>query len=301
MPLFSIVIATLNAEKTLSRCLNSLRGQTCRDFEVLLMDGGSRDNTLNIANTYSDLPLKISSEPDHGLYDALNKGVARATGEWINIIGSDDEILPAGLQIIKNSMSPEKADIYVAWAWHIDGMRKYLRKCDICDERMLVGNIPCPHNAMFASRETYRQVGMYDTSYRVAADAQWIHRAIKVKKNFHIIARPVMKHYLGGISSRPELTMPECYRLIRENFPCLDVEEAKYLLFMSKGWTDASGLQALLERHPDEAELRRCALLARDYAPHCAQRHLEMQSSGGRKSSLISLCKNVCGFFQRRP
>ncbi len=293
MPLFSIVIATLNAEKTLSRCLDSLRAQTCRDFEVLLMDGGSRDATLNIAASYSDLPLKITSEPDQGLYDAMNKGILKSSGEWINIIGSDDELLPGGLQTIKNSMGGEPADIHAAWAWQVDGGEKSVIKCDICDERMLVSHIPCPHNAMFVHRQTYNDVGLYDLSYKITADGQWTHRAIKKKKHFHIVPKPVMKFYLGGLSSQPELMMPECYRIIRENFPCLSEEEAKYLLHMSKGWADAGELAALLARHPDEEALRRCALLARDYVPHCAQRDLDRQRYYSFSARLRSLYKKL--------
>lgn len=279
MPLFSIIIATLNAEKTIRRCLASLVKQRCKDFEIRIVDGKSTDTTLQRIAEFSALPLHVTSEPDKGLYDALNKGIRAAQGRWINILGADDALLPHALTAVHNAAARETADIHAGYARIVgDGPAKTLR-ADVCDCRTLVGNVPFCHNAMFASREAYDAVGLYDLSYRVAADAQWMHRAVRAGMRFHIIETPLVRFSAGGISGNAALTMPECYRLIRENFPCLNEAEAKDLLFMAKGWEDGSKLEAILARHPSETALAKAALAAREYAPYCAQRRLERESA----------------------
>lgn len=99
-PVFSVIIPTLNAEKDIEYCLRSLAEQTFRDFEVLLMDGDSSDNTLKIARSFSDhLKLTILSEKDKGIYDAMNKGIELSKGRWLYFMGSDDELI--GNQVLK--------------------------------------------------------------------------------------------------------------------------------------------------------------------------------------------------------
>ena len=86
----SIIIPTFNSANTLRRALDSIIGQTLNDLEVLIMDGVSTDQTLDIAKTYNDNRIRIFSEPDNGVYDAMNKGIDKASGEWLYFLGSDD-------------------------------------------------------------------------------------------------------------------------------------------------------------------------------------------------------------------
>jgi len=91
-PLLTIVIPTFRAERTLQASLDSVLGQDLRDLEVLIMDGGSQDgtNAIALAAAASDPRVYFFSEPDKGVYDAMNKGIARARGAWIYFLGSDD-------------------------------------------------------------------------------------------------------------------------------------------------------------------------------------------------------------------
>lgn len=255
----------------------SLLNQQTDDLEIRIVDGGSSDSTLQRIMEFTSLPITVTSEPDNGLYDALNKGIQTTSGHWINILGADDELLPGSLDTVRKAVKRYPADIYAGFAQIVGNGPDRLMIVDKCDFRTLTGNIPFCHNAMFASRQAYELVGLYDISYRVAADAQWIHRAIRAGMRFQTIEMPLVRFYPGGISGNPELTMPECYRLIQENFPCLTEAEAKSLLFISKGWEDGSGLEEILARHPEEKELARAARAARDYAPYCAQRRLEQE------------------------
>jgi glycosyltransferase involved in cell wall biosynthesis len=87
--LFSIIIATLNSEKTIAKTLDSISEQICNDFEVIIIDGLSEDNTLDIIINHK-LNIRLITEKDSGIYDALNKGIKLALGDWIYIMGSDD-------------------------------------------------------------------------------------------------------------------------------------------------------------------------------------------------------------------
>lgn len=89
-PLFSIIIPCYNAERTIKKCISSITEQTFGFFEIILVDGKSSDNTLHIAESFNDSRIVIISEKDNGIYDAMNKGIFIAKGEYIFILGSDD-------------------------------------------------------------------------------------------------------------------------------------------------------------------------------------------------------------------
>ena len=89
-PFFSIIIPTFNSACHIKSCLNSIVCQNYLDWEVLIMDGVSKDDTVKIAESYSDSRIHVYSEPDKGIYDAMNKGIKKAQGEWLYFLGSDD-------------------------------------------------------------------------------------------------------------------------------------------------------------------------------------------------------------------
>ena len=107
-PKVSIIIATFNAAKTLSIAMNSVMKQTFQDWECIIVDGASKDNTVEIVKSYvnRDSRFRYISEPDKGIYDAFNKGWKMAKGEWIYYLGADDEVLPnAFIELFKSDMS----------------------------------------------------------------------------------------------------------------------------------------------------------------------------------------------------
>jgi len=93
-PLVSVVVPTMNSEAVLGGALQSLAGQVFRDFEVIVSDGASRDGTLALARQAAPaMPaLVVDSRPDRGVYDAINRGVALARGDWVLVLGSDDRL-----------------------------------------------------------------------------------------------------------------------------------------------------------------------------------------------------------------
>ena len=91
-PFFSIIIPTYNAEKTIENCLKSILNQQYTNYEILIIDGASKDQTLSIVQSIVNEHIKILSAPDKGIYDAMNKGITIAKGEWLYFLGSDDKL-----------------------------------------------------------------------------------------------------------------------------------------------------------------------------------------------------------------
>ncbi|MDR2410857.1 MAG: glycosyltransferase, partial [Bacteroidales bacterium] len=87
MPVLSIIIPTYNSSKTINRCLDSILCQSYSNYEILVMDGLSSDNTLELVKAYNDRRIQIYSGKDNGIYDAMNKGIALAKGEWLYFSG----------------------------------------------------------------------------------------------------------------------------------------------------------------------------------------------------------------------
>lgn len=100
IPTLSIIIATYNASKYINDCLDSIAKNIPNPFELIIIDGKSQDDTLNIIRRFETLNPKIISEPDRGIYDAMNKGTELATGKWILFLGADDRVLPSFKKIL---------------------------------------------------------------------------------------------------------------------------------------------------------------------------------------------------------
>ncbi len=253
MPEFDItvVIPTFKAEKTVRQCLESVLSQQGVSTEIIVVDGGSPDATVSILQGFSSANLTIISEPDRGIYDAINKGVSRAQGGMIGVLGADDVYKPNTLSVVKENAS-RGAEI-VAGLTLIDGQ---LRADEQYRAAALISGIPFGHNAMFASREAYRMVGLYDLAYRICADAEWVHRAIKS----NISCRKVEQVFVGfgteGTSStNPEEIIAEACSVIQRNFPFLLKEDAKYLLYGVRGWGETSRIEEILQKYGHESAL----------------------------------------------
>ena len=106
--MISIICATYNAASTLHDFLSSVREQTCKDFELIIVDGASKDNTNKIINQNKDIISNYISEPDNGIYDAWNKGIKMASNDWICFVGADDMFLPDFVKIYMDAIEGNK-------------------------------------------------------------------------------------------------------------------------------------------------------------------------------------------------
>jgi glycosyltransferase involved in cell wall biosynthesis len=211
MPLFSIIIPTLDGEATIAACLDSIAKQTCRDFEVVIADGVSKDKTVDIATGFAprlEGRLRIDVQKDQGIYDAMNRAVGLASGQWLLFLGADDllwrdDVLARTAAFLAQDPSCQLA--YGDVILRSDGSR-YGGVFDL-DTLLFRRNI-C-HQAIFYRRDLFAQLGPYSLRYRVWADWDF---NIRCFKNPVLVARHmdiVVSNYndLGGKSQKedPEL------------------------------------------------------------------------------------------------
>jgi glycosyltransferase involved in cell wall biosynthesis len=171
-PLFSIIIPTFNASKTVDKALDSIVSQTFKNVEVLIQDGKSTDQTVGIAETYKEkiTQLHITSESDTGIYDGMNKALKRASGEYVYFMGSDDTLYTPdvlkeiGYELLENPVDVIHGDVFSSrFNGRYDG--------PFTHEKIVRQNI-C-HQAMFMRRSVFDLIGTFKLEYKAQAD--WHH------------------------------------------------------------------------------------------------------------------------------
>ena len=206
----SIITATYNSERTLRDTMESILNQTFQDFEYIIVDGASKDATLDIIREYEPRflgKMRYLSEPDKGIYDAMNKGFAMATGDVIGILNSDDFFTSDDvLQAVVDGFAGEYVDAVYADIHFvgIDDLTKCVRYYSSSVFRpwmMRFGMIPA-HPSFYCRKAVYDQYGSFDTTYRIAADFEILLRLIFIHR---IRTRYVKKDFvtmrLGGAST----------------------------------------------------------------------------------------------------
>lgn len=170
---FSIIISTLNAAKELHKTLDSILSQSHKEYEINVIDGASTDGTQEIIRIYENKfsnKLRWISEPDNGIYDAMNKGIDMSSGEWIYFIGSGDTFYNANaLKEVHNNIILHDCDlVYGNVQW---GQNGNIYDGEFTREKLIEKNI-C-HQAIFYKRNIFKHLGKFDTKYTVLAD--WAH------------------------------------------------------------------------------------------------------------------------------
>jgi glycosyltransferase involved in cell wall biosynthesis len=171
-PTFSIIVPTFNVATTLHECLESIVSQSHGDFEVVLVDGGSTDATLDIANSFAprlEARLIIHSGPDDGVYDAMNRGVGMATGEWLFFLGADDTLYDADTLARVVAFIGEHAPSDLVYGDVI--MRSTAaRQAGAFDLDRLLHDENICQQAIFYRRELFAGIGPFNLRYPVWAD-----------------------------------------------------------------------------------------------------------------------------------
>lgn len=180
----SISVITVVRDRRDSICatLRSLHSQTDARIQHIVIDGGSTDGTLDVLRAYADRIDVLVSEPDGGIYDALNKGLARVTGDIVGVLHADDVYASDGvLASIAHAMAREPLDAVFGDAVFFDRklpsrMTRRYRSSHFRPARIGWGWMPA-HPALFVRREVFERVGPYRTDYRISGDFEWIARA----------------------------------------------------------------------------------------------------------------------------
>jgi glycosyltransferase involved in cell wall biosynthesis len=204
----SLITVTYNAESYLEQCIQSVLSQTYPHFEYIIIDGGSTDSTLEIINTYKPYVTAFISEPDNGIYDAMNKGVSLSKGEIIGMLNADD-FFPTDdiLASIAAAFEEESTQIVYGNLWYVHPkstnkvIRKWISK-DFTPSLLQFGWMP-PHPTFYVRKELFERYGGYDLSFKSASDYEFMLRLMhKFKLRSKYIDKLLVVMRTGGVSNR---------------------------------------------------------------------------------------------------
>ena len=224
-PTFSIITVTYNAGKVLEDTIQSVISQTYRNVEYIIVDGGSKDNTLEIIGKYSKHISKMVSEPDKGLYDAMNKGIRMATGDYLCFLNAGDkfhekETLQQIAEILKDKELP---DVIYGETAIVDETGKFLHMRRLSTPERLnwksfkQGMLVC-HQAFLAKRELTLKYP-YDMQYRFSADFDWCIRIMKEAKCLHNTRLTLIDYLNEGMTTRNhKASLKERFRIMAKHY-----------------------------------------------------------------------------------
>ncbi|MEF8708979.1 MAG: glycosyltransferase family 2 protein [Candidatus Accumulibacter propinquus] len=209
-PLISIITSTLNAAAMLPHTIESLRAQTCRDFEWIVVDGASTDATVDLLRDCLDVVAILISEPDTGIYDAWNKACRRARGEWLIFMGAGDELTDANtLAICSGHLRCAPASTSFVYG-RLELISPQARSVidvfgspwqEICNKWEIGRPALPPHGATFHRRNLFDEPDPFDLRFAIAADSHFLLRQIRNHPP-HFMPVTVTRSPLGGVSFR---------------------------------------------------------------------------------------------------
>ena len=221
--LISVITASYNSEETIRRTIEGILSQTYNEIEYIIIDGASKDNTVAVAESYRTrfeergIEFIIVSEPDHGIYDAMNKGIKIARGEIIGIINSDDYYLPNALLRVAETFSKVKFDMIYAQLDNInpDGSFHHAKHCR---NDIIVSTRHWNHPTTFITKETYKELGMFKNEGSLYDDFDLYLRIRKAGKKRVILDDTLAVFQIGGTSD-PQ-GFKHTWRLFKDKYAC---------------------------------------------------------------------------------
>ena len=206
-PLISVITVVFNAADTLKDTIESVRSQTYQNVEHIIIDGGSTDATVDILKEYDQVIDYWLSEKDAGIYDAMNKGIALCTGDYIGMLNADDMFSDNSvLQTIIDEFNTKKVDAVFSCLNIVEknNLTYVLRKYRVPlfnSFLMRIGVMP-PHPTFYCRKSIYRAVGDFKTNYKIAADFEMLIRLlIKQKVTWSFIDKVTVTMRSGGVSN----------------------------------------------------------------------------------------------------
>ena len=205
-PRVTIITAVYNAQKYLEECITSVLNQTYTNIEYILIDGGSSDSSVDIIKKYQDKVKYWKSEPDDGIYDAWNKGIAQAEGDWIAFVGADDQLLPDAIDIYVNHIVNHPRQ---------DSLQFVSSRIELVDEKLMplriVGeawswerfklSMVTWHVGAFHSRRLFAEYGIFDSFYKISGDYELL-----LRPRNHLVTSFIdhltVKMRIGGTSAK---------------------------------------------------------------------------------------------------
>ena len=202
---FSIVIPTYNSGASIEACLASIAGQTYKNLEVIVIDNNSNDQTHEVVKAAQEtLSIKWYSEPDKGIYDAMNKGIEQASGNYIYFLGSDDSLYaPSVLQLVHDAVSTSAADIIYGNVM-MRGNNQWVANGTVhageFDLKRLISHNIC-HQSIFYNQSVFKKIGNYNLKYPVFADHD-LNLRCAANYKLHYLDHIIANFNVGGASTQ---------------------------------------------------------------------------------------------------
>lgn len=231
----SLITATYNSERTIKTCLESVANQSYPNIEHLVIDGKSLDDTIKIVNDHSKQRgnVRLVSEPDEGIYDALNKGIKQATGDIIGFVHSDDIL--SSEETINNIVKEFKeqqvdgvyGDLKYVDSIDITKIKRYWRSSRFTASKLKNGWMP-PHPTLYLRKDVYNVNGLFDANLKIAADYEFILRIFKKSElSFSYIPKVFVLMRTGGESNK---TLGNIISKSKEDYYALRTNKIKFPL-----------------------------------------------------------------------
>lgn len=203
----SIITVCFNSADTVRDTIESVLAQDYSHIEYIIVDGGSQDHTIEIIKEYKEQIATIISEPDNGIYDAMNKGINAATGDVVGILNADDLYMDnTVVRRLIDRMGAAGTDcvfadvVYVA-SENTDKVVRYYDSSRFYPGRLRYGWMPA-HPSLMVKREFFTSHGGYELDYKIAADFEMVVRLFNVARaTYAYLPKPVIKMRMGGIST----------------------------------------------------------------------------------------------------
>ena len=223
----SIITCTYNSAATIADTIRSVNAQTYPNIEHIIVDGLSKDNTLEIVKQYARERQIIKSEKDNGIYDAFNKGIRMATGDIIGVLNSDDFFTSNNIieQVVnafdKENIDAVYGDIHFVNSDNLNKCVRYYSSKSFRPWMMRMGFM-FAHPSFYVKREYYENLGLYKTDYKIAADFELLLRfVVKNKINCKYLPLDFVTMRTGGASTEgvksKNIINKECLRACKEN------------------------------------------------------------------------------------
>lgn len=229
-PLITVITCTYNSEKYLSECIESVKNQSYGNIQHIFIDGGSRDNTIRIINSYYPNPL-IYYRKAGGIYDALNYGIIVAGGDVVGFLHSDDIFFDNNcLERIANSFSTKHAIAYYCSRMYIydENLKNHFATLGANPHKQtfkdqLYSTTYFAHPTYYCSKKYINKVGDYNPAYKIAADIDWLIRLEKFDLPYHYDSHPLIKFRAAGCSSRKYFLALKEEFVIRKKYQGLSI------------------------------------------------------------------------------
>lgn len=268
-PLVTVITVVYNNRETIGQCIQSVLNQSYKNIEYIVIDGNSTDGTLDEILHFEPQIDYFVSEPDQGIYNAMNKGLALAKGDYIIFVNADDFFLTTAIEDSLKNIAENRLDLSYSGFSYMkdDGFAALYDEGRAWDESMLVQGIPGGHETILAHKDCYNLIGGYDETFKIAADYDWVMRAFQAGFHARRLDKQTLVMRMGGASFAEDMERHENYRLFQKHFGELPAETLGrlYQLKYYKNWfaaiSNETELLELLETVTDNPTLHKALYL----------------------------------------